>query len=99
RLPGDELAEPSEEAAEEDVVAEAMGIAEESAAEAVSITVEADGPLFVDGLVRVVAADGSVIKETDRTWLCRCGHSSNKPFCDGSHRRNGFTDPGTPARR
>lgn len=98
-LPGDELAEPSEEAAEEDVVAEAMGIAEESAAEAVSITVEADGPLFVDGLVRVVAADGTVVETTDRTWLCRCGHSANKPFCDGSHRRNGFTDAGTPARR
>lgn len=96
RLPVDSLDDEAEAAAEEGVVAEAMGIAEESAAEVASITVEADGPLFVDGPVRVVAADGTVIKETDRTWLCRCGHSANKPFCDGSHRRHGFSDPGVP---
>jgi CDGSH-type Zn-finger protein/uncharacterized Fe-S cluster protein YjdI len=98
RLPGDDLDGPSEAAAEAGVVAEAMGIAEESsAANAATITVESSGPLFVDGPVRIVASDGSVIEETARTWLCRCGHSANKPFCDGSHRRNGFSDQGLPA--
>lgn len=91
-MPEDELADPGEAAAEQDVVAEAMGIVEQSTADAVTITAEADGPLAVTGPVRVVAADGSVLEEADRVFLCRCGHSGNKPFCDGSHRRAGFTD-------
>lgn len=98
RLPADSLDDAAEEAAEEEeVVAEAMGIVEQSAAEVATVTVEADGPLFVDGPIRIVAADGTVIMEMDRTWLCRCGHSAKKPFCDGSHRRNGFSDPGVPS--
>jgi CDGSH-type Zn-finger protein len=28
------------------------------------------------------------------TALCRCGHSANKPFCDGTHRKVGFEAPG-----
>ncbi|TXH42120.1 MAG: hypothetical protein E6Q90_10225 [Actinobacteria bacterium] len=91
-MPEDELAAAGEAAAEEDVVAEAMGIVEQSAADGVTITAEADGPLAVSGPVRVLAADGSVLEEAERVWLCRCGHSANKPFCDGSHRRVGFTD-------
>jgi len=33
---------------------------------------------------RTIAVDG------DETWLCRCGQSANKPFCDGTHTRIGF---------
>lgn len=58
----------------------------------VTITVLPNGPLEVTGAVRIVGADGSV-KETDRDWLCRCGQSAKKPFCDGSHKRAGFVDP------
>jgi uncharacterized Fe-S cluster protein YjdI len=56
-------------------------------------TIEArpNGPLFVRGHVRIVGDDGRVIREDTRVALCRCGGSSNKPFCDGTHRRNGFT--------
>jgi uncharacterized Fe-S cluster protein YjdI len=50
-----------------------------------------NGPLFVRGRVRIVAEDGRIIREDTRVALCRCGASANKPFCDGSHRRIGFT--------
>lgn len=61
--------------------------------EPVETTVEPrpNGPLFVRGRVRIVGADGEVVREDTRVALCRCGGSANKPFCDGSHRRNGFT--------
>jgi hypothetical protein len=50
-----------------------------------------DGPLFVRGRVRIVGDEGRVIREDTRVALCRCGGSANKPFCDGRHRRIGFT--------
>ena len=50
-----------------------------------------NGPLFVRGAVRIVDPDGRLIREATRVALCRCGASENKPFCDGSHRRVGFT--------
>jgi len=50
-----------------------------------------NGPLFVRGRVRIVDEDGRLIREDTRLALCRCGASANKPFCDGSHRRIGFT--------
>lgn len=60
----------------------------------VTITPLADGPLEVSGEVRIVAADGSLIQETAKAYLCRCGQSAKKPYCDGSHKRAGFADPG-----
>jgi CDGSH-type Zn-finger protein/uncharacterized Fe-S cluster protein YjdI len=50
-----------------------------------------NGPLFVRGRVRIVDAEGAVVREDTRVALCRCGASSNKPFCDGTHREIGFT--------
>jgi len=49
-----------------------------------------NGPLLVTGGVRVLDADGAVLYEGERAALCRCGGSSNKPFCDGTHKTNGF---------
>ena len=37
-----------------------------------------------------VDADGTVLSSDDRTFLCRCGSSGNKPFCDGSHKQVSF---------
>jgi uncharacterized Fe-S cluster protein YjdI len=49
-----------------------------------------NGPLLVTGGVRIVDGDGNVLYEGERAALCRCGGSSNKPFCDGTHKTNGF---------
>lgn len=59
--------------------------------ETVTIIPTENGPYEVTGEVRIVAPDGTVIRETAKAYLCRCGHSGNKPFCDGSHRRAGWT--------
>ena len=55
--------------------------------------VAAAGPLCLTGRIHVEVG-GDVIADTDDVALCRCGHSGNKPFCDGSHRGAGFEDPG-----
>jgi len=59
------------------------------------IKVRADGPLLCTGDVSVFDAAGSLLVRADNLVLCRCGHSSNKPFCDGSHRGAGFKHDGT----
>jgi hypothetical protein len=56
------------------------------------IAVTRDGPLWVRGGVPVVAADGTRYEVRNRVTLCRCGHSENKPFCDGSHKEVGFRE-------
>ena len=56
----------------------------------VKITALENGPLEVDGACAVLVSDGTVVKEGTKVFLCRCGHSANKPICDGSHKREGF---------
>jgi CDGSH-type Zn-finger protein len=51
----------------------------------VTITPTEDGPYMVSGPVVLTAPDGRVIEHPDPMVMCRCGHSSNKPFCDGTH--------------
>ncbi|HET9743442.1 MAG TPA: CDGSH iron-sulfur domain-containing protein [Terriglobales bacterium] len=59
----------------------------------VKITVKPNGPYRVEGLVKLVDAEG---REWDLSGkpngfsLCRCGASVNKPFCDGTHSKLGF---------
>jgi CDGSH-type Zn-finger protein len=50
------------------------------------------GPIWVRGGVAITSADGETYEVRNRVTLCRCGASSNKPFCDGSHGEVGFTD-------
>ena len=59
-----------------------------------TISVRANGSMRVTGAT-LIGADGAVISEQESYSLCRCGHSKNKPFCDGAHREAGFEDPGT----
>jgi CDGSH-type Zn-finger protein/uncharacterized Fe-S cluster protein YjdI len=50
----------------------------------------ADGPLHVRGNLEVVTGTGKTINRVTEAWLCRCGRSRNKPYCDGSHKAAGF---------
>ena len=51
----------------------------------VNITPSENGPYLVSGSVRLTDVDGRDIPHGDHMALCRCGHSNNKPFCDGTH--------------
>jgi CDGSH-type Zn-finger protein len=70
----------------------------------VRITPKANGPLIVEGAVRIETPDGRVLtppprkdgKPSEVVVLCRCGGSATKPFCDGTHKRNGFQDGSVP---
>jgi CDGSH-type Zn-finger protein len=57
------------------------------------ITVRDNGSLLVEGDFTIVDPTGTAFGLGGRaaTSLCRCGHSSNKPFCDGSHKTSGFS--------
>ncbi len=57
-------------------------------------TVEAvkNGPLMIYGKLSVKDSKGNEVQKNKVTAFCRCGASSNKPFCDGSHIRIGFKD-------
>jgi CDGSH-type Zn-finger protein len=62
--------------------------------EPVKITVRPDGPLQVEGAIELCDGSG---KQWDLTgkpavFLCRCGASEKRPFCDGAHKRIGFQD-------
>ena len=56
--------------------------------ENIQIKVMKDGPLLIEGKVIITDENGDV-NETEGKMiaLCRCGHSANKPFCDGSHKK------------
>jgi len=54
--------------------------------------VHLSGPLWVKGGIPVESFDGTVYETRNRVTLCRCGHSKNKPLCDGAHFACGFND-------
>jgi CDGSH-type Zn-finger protein len=56
----------------------------------VEVVLVPDGPLWVTGGVTVTRSDGITLETRNRVTLCRCGASSNKPLCDGSHADVGF---------
>jgi CDGSH-type Zn-finger protein len=59
-----------------------------------------NGPLVFKGLRSMKGTDGRELDVKPVMVLCRCGHSNNKPFCDGSHKTAGFESRGgTPAGR
>ncbi len=60
----------------------------------VKVQVSKSGPILIRGPVDIVDGDGNALPVTpgQSVALCRCGHSSKKPFCDGSHRKVGFVE-------
>lgn len=56
-----------------------------------TITPRDNGPYLVQGNFTILSPDGSEIPaQSETVALCRCGGSTNKPFCDGTHSRIGF---------
>jgi CDGSH-type Zn-finger protein len=56
------------------------------------VTVFNNGPVRIEGDFEIVHQEGKAFGLGGRTAvsLCRCGHSSNSPFCDGTHKRQNF---------
>lgn len=62
----------------------------EPSGEAPRIVASKDGPYLVSGDIPLASADGTPYGPRASYALCRCGGSASKPFCDGTHRTNGF---------
>jgi len=56
------------------------------------VVVIPDGPLWITGGIPVERSDGQPLETRNRVTLCRCGASSKKPLCDGTHKDIGFSD-------
>jgi CDGSH-type Zn-finger protein len=72
-------------------MSEDEGTLHSPAGEPVEIVPCPDGPLLVRGPVVIAGASGPGVERGRRTIaLCRCGLSTVKPFCDGTHKLTGF---------
>ena len=62
-----------------------------------TITVNANGPYMIEGDFTLNDGEKKTydLAGREKIFLCRCGESANKPFCDGAHKSCGFVDPGT----
>jgi CDGSH-type Zn-finger protein len=57
-----------------------------------AIAATKDGPYWVTGSISITMSDGRSLETRNRVQLCRCGQSSNKPLCDGTHAKIKFKD-------
>jgi len=51
------------------------------------VTAIKNGPLVLEGNFRIKGVSGNLLSSADKVYLCRCGKSDNKPFCDGTHKK------------
>jgi CDGSH-type Zn-finger protein/uncharacterized Fe-S cluster protein YjdI len=56
----------------------------------VTVVPAKNGPLVVEGNLEIIAASGRRLATKTKAFMCRCGASANKPYCDGSHKKAGF---------
>ena len=56
----------------------------------VKVTPLPNGPLMMEGTISVVNKEGKLEIKEQKSFLCRCGQSKNKPYCDGSHKTANF---------
>lgn len=64
-----------------------------------TVTPVENGPLRFTGPLTIRSAAGRTIECAPQAWLCRCGASASKPYCDGTHKKIGFEAPGETPRR
>lgn len=64
---------------------------QDTLAQSLTIKLAPNGPILCSGPLTIAAADGVTIHAAPRVALCRCGNSSSKPFCDGTHGKIGFS--------
>ncbi len=60
--------------------------------DAPKVTALKDGPYKIENVPSLTLSSGSEGEAKATMFLCRCGHSANKPFCDGSHKKQGWTE-------
>lgn len=59
----------------------------------VTISPQPNGPLKIVGRLEVSSGTGRNVNRIEKAFFCRCGQSSNKPYCDGTHKKVGFVAP------
>jgi len=57
-----------------------------------NVRIMKDGPIVVEGQFKAIGGDDIALKPTTLTSFCRCGNSKSMPYCDGTHRKIGFTE-------
>lgn len=66
------------------------GSAEAQSGGSLSVQATPDGPLVCKGNLTIFNSSGRAAFRGSQAYLCRCGASKNKPFCDGAHKQSGF---------
>lgn len=57
-----------------------------------NVRIMKDGPIVVEGKFKIIGPNDETLKPALMTSFCRCGNSRSMPYCDGTHRKTGFTD-------
>jgi len=71
---------------------EDINVAKEEDKSTTKIQIMENGPAVVSGNFSITDISGNSLAKADTLALCRCGHSSNMPFCDGTHNNIGFKE-------